>query len=343
MTQPVWASRSPGSSSSSGTNMADFATPTTSSIGLLQQQLQLHTSSSGTMSASSSSSSSASHPLQALHSMESQARTGGGGGLANNELVGLPGGLRVDDKKLFTLNHERLLRKVNPLAGKLCQLLTQNNKAVNMNGGPPNSGSSGGVLTVSDSSGGGSSISINSSSGGGGGGSGLGASSSAASSMYGGGGGGRHRGDNILHTNTNGLEQSMSIESPSPRSVTGGDSRPQSPGQSSPEKPQSTSNDDGDLTSPHSNASRRRHMSGRKVDNVILKTLLSRDDDEEILHQLSLPSSPPSSPPSSSTSKVDAIIAMEMERNEAEPKKPRNGMLKVNITTRTDPGTTCSR
>lgn len=100
-----------------------------------------------------------------------------------------------------------------------------------------------------------------------------------------------------------------SIQSPQP-----------GPGQSPPEKPQSTSNDDGE------------HMvqTENKDSNRLLKSLLSQNDDEEV----------PTKENSSSTQKMESTAeaqasvtktpnSIEMEKNEAEAKKPNNILLKV--------------
>ena len=77
------------------------------------------------------------------------------------------------------------------------------------------------------------------------------------------------------------------------------------PGQSPPEKPQSTTNaEDSDKEAQR---------------NVILKQLLSTDDDEEDCNEAA-----PTEDTRGSENKAD------MEKNEAEPKKPSNALLKVN-------------
>lgn len=76
------------------------------------------------------------------------------------------------------------------------------------------------------------------------------------------------------------------------------------PGQSPPEKPQSTTNTDDSDKEAHR--------------NVILKQLLSTDDDEEECNEAA-----PTEDTKGSDGKAD------MEKNEAEPKKPSNALLKV--------------
>ena len=98
------------------------------------------------------------------------------------------------------------------------------------------------------------------------------------------------------------------------------------PGQSPPEKPQSTSNDDGDHSvEPDTKPS--------VSENVLLKTLLSQDDDVEE----TAPASSRKKRNSSSSQGAEAMALetnepslMEMDKNEAEAKKPSNILLKVN-------------
>ena len=98
-----------------------------------------------------------------------------------------------------------------------------------------------------------------------------------------------------------------SIQSPQP-----------GPGQSPPEKPQSTSNDDGD------------HMvqTENKDSNRLLKSLLSQNDEMEEENKddnSCLQKMDQTAEAQASVSKS----AMEMEKNEAEAKKPNNKLLKV--------------
>lgn len=101
-----------------------------------------------------------------------------------------------------------------------------------------------------------------------------------------------------------------SIQSPQP-----------GPGQSPPEKPQSTSNDDGE------------HMvqTENKDSNRLLKSLLSQNDDEEVPTKEENSSS---AQKMESTAEAQASVtktpnSIEMEKNEAEAKKPSNTLLKV--------------
>ena len=93
------------------------------------------------------------------------------------------------------------------------------------------------------------------------------------------------------------------------------------PGTSPPEKPQSTSNEDGESSGLGGNAS----LEQEKKDNLILKKLLSQDEDGEpptIMDQ-EISSSPHPSTAASSSGDRDK------DKNEAEPKKTNNVLLKV--------------
>jgi hypothetical protein len=99
-----------------------------------------------------------------------------------------------------------------------------------------------------------------------------------------------------------------SIQSPQP-----------GPGQSPPEKPQSTSNDDGE------------HVvhTDHKDTNPLLKSLLSQEDgtDDGTVKEDN------SSVKNEQTAEAQAVktaSTVEMEKNEAEAKKPSNILLKVN-------------
>ena len=101
-----------------------------------------------------------------------------------------------------------------------------------------------------------------------------------------------------------------SIQSPQP-----------GPGQSPPEKPQSTSNDDGEHVVHTDN----------KDSNRLLKSLLSQEDDTD---EGSVKEDN-SSVKSEQTGEAQAVqqksaSMVEMEKNEAEAKKPSNILLKVN-------------
>lgn len=100
-----------------------------------------------------------------------------------------------------------------------------------------------------------------------------------------------------------------SIQSPQP-----------GPGQSPPEKPQSTSNDDGD------------HMlqTENKDSNRLLKSLLSQNDDTD--EETAKEDNSGGMQNMDQTAEAQASVAkntMEMEKNEAEAKKPNNILLKV--------------
>ena len=98
------------------------------------------------------------------------------------------------------------------------------------------------------------------------------------------------------------------------------------PGQSPPEKPQSTSNDDGDqVTDSEKKTSSK--------ENVLLKSLLSQDDDME---DMPVPVSTKKRNNSSASQGAEAMavemkepLSIEMDKNEAEAKKPNNILLKV--------------
>ena len=102
------------------------------------------------------------------------------------------------------------------------------------------------------------------------------------------------------------------------------------PGQSPPEKPQSTSNDDGD----HGDQTVNMDTKTSATENVLLKSLLSQEDDMEE----STPASSTKKRNNSAASQGAEAIAletneptiMEMDKNEAEAKKPSNILLKVN-------------
>lgn len=100
-----------------------------------------------------------------------------------------------------------------------------------------------------------------------------------------------------------------SIQSPQP-----------GPGQSPPEKPQSTSNDDGE------------HMvhTENKDSNRLLKSLLSQDDDEEN-DSTKDDNSAMKTEQTAEAQAVQQKSSVEMEKNEAEAKKPSNILLKVEI------------
>ena len=98
------------------------------------------------------------------------------------------------------------------------------------------------------------------------------------------------------------------------------------PGQSPPEKPQSTSNDEGDqVTDSEKKTSSK--------ENVLLKSLLSQDDDME---DMPVPVSTKKRNNSSASQGAEAMavemkepLSIEMDKNEAEAKKPNNILLKV--------------
>lgn len=120
------------------------------------------------------------------------------------------------------------------------------------------------------------------------------------------------KGTRSRHNSRQGLMEmspAESIQSPQP-----------GPGQSPPEKPQSTSNDDGD------------HMlqTENKDSNRLLKSLLSQSDeiDEDAAKDDN------SGQKSDQTAEAQASVnktSMEMEKNEAEAKKPSNILLKVSL------------
>ena len=90
------------------------------------------------------------------------------------------------------------------------------------------------------------------------------------------------------------------------------------PGTSPPEKPMSTSNEDGESSLG---------MDQEKKDNFILKKLLSQEDDGDppsIMDQ-EISSSPHTSGAASTSGDGDK------DKNEAEPKKPNNVLLKVRV------------
>ena len=98
------------------------------------------------------------------------------------------------------------------------------------------------------------------------------------------------------------------------------------PGQSPPEKPQSTSNDDGDQVTDSEKKS-------TSKENVLLKSLLSQDDDME---EMPVPVSTKKRNNSSASQGAEAMametkepLSIEMDKNEAEAKKPNNILLKV--------------
>ncbi|XP_050406274.1 nuclear receptor coactivator 2 isoform X2 [Patella vulgata] len=88
-------------------------------------------------------------------------------------------------------------------------------------------------------------------------------------------------------------------------------------GQSSPEKPQSTSNEDGESVNGK--------LRDEKKDNLILKKLLSQDDDGEGVPSI-MDQEVTSSPQTSNKNDNEANI--DLDRNEAEAKKPSNAILK---------------
>lgn len=90
------------------------------------------------------------------------------------------------------------------------------------------------------------------------------------------------------------------------------------PGQSPPEKPQSTSNDDVEPSGSH------RADGIEKKDNAILKKLLSQEED------LPTMDTEISSSPHTGGAQGDKF-GIEMDKNEAEAKKPSNILLKVGL------------
>lgn len=106
-----------------------------------------------------------------------------------------------------------------------------------------------------------------------------------------------------LHSSNKERSSSESLVTKSPADSMHQSPQP-GPGQSPPEKPQSTTNtDDSDKEAQR---------------NVILKQLLSTDDDEEECNEAA---------PTEDGSQNKA----DMDKNEAEPKKPSNALLKVII------------
>ena len=101
------------------------------------------------------------------------------------------------------------------------------------------------------------------------------------------------------------------------------------PGQSPPEKPQSTSNDDGD----HGESVMDTEKRDSAKDNVLLKSLLSQDDDEEEDRTMTKIKKRNNSAASQGAEAIaletNEPASMEMDKNEAEAKKPNNILLKV--------------
>ena len=101
------------------------------------------------------------------------------------------------------------------------------------------------------------------------------------------------------------------------------------PGQSPPEKPQSTSNDDGD----HGDLVTDSEKKNSAKENVLLKSLLSQDDD---IDDTPVPvstkkrnNSSASQGPEAMAAETTEPLSIEMDKNEAEAKKPNNILLKV--------------